>query len=261
MSHANPTAAVLVCVLLITGCNEPEVQSPPPSKLSRRAAIGLPPDTNLNIKEVCKVDGLETLVRFETVFWEPPDTTSLRKLIFETDLVRDKAVMEIGSGTGLLSLCCLQSGAKQVVATDINPSAVANTLYNAERLGLAERLDVRLVSPDNSAAFAVLNSDERFDLIVSNPPWEEGVAERFEDNAFYDPKFALMKSLLRDFEDHLTDDGRVLLAYGCVEAIRKVHEIAAERELECRQLDERNLDELPNLFLPGMLLEIRRAER
>lgn len=38
------------------------------------------------------------------VFWEPLDTVSLRKLILETPLVKDKTVLEIGTGSGLLSL-------------------------------------------------------------------------------------------------------------------------------------------------------------
>lgn len=257
MSPAIRPLIAFGCIALFFGCNNPQ---PDPPKLSRLAELGLPNDTNLTVKETRYVDGLEPLVQFETVFWEPPDTTSLRKLILETDLVRDKTVLEIGSGTGLISLCCLQAGAKRVVATDINPSAVANTLYNADQLGLAERLDVRLVAQDNPSAYAVLKSQEQFDLIISNPPWEDGTAERFEDNAFYDPQFALLKSLLGDFENHLADQGRILLAYGCVEAIRKVHEVAAERNLACEQLDDRSLDELPNMFLPGMLLEVQREK-
>jgi hypothetical protein len=47
------------------------------------------------------------LAQFQTVFWDPRDTESLRQLIRETALVRDKTILEIGSGTGLLSLCCL----------------------------------------------------------------------------------------------------------------------------------------------------------
>ena len=100
----------VVSILLITGCGEPQSKPPQPSQLG---TLGLPSDTNINVKEVRYADGLEPLVQFETVFWEPPDTKSLRKLIFETDLVHDKAVLEIGSGTGLISLCCLQSGATQ----------------------------------------------------------------------------------------------------------------------------------------------------
>src|SRR5436190_24325428 len=61
---------------------------------------------------------------FETVFWEPRDTTSLRELIGTTSLVRKKSVFEIGTGSGLISLCCLAAGADRVVATDVNSVAV-----------------------------------------------------------------------------------------------------------------------------------------
>ena len=46
------------------------------------------------------------------------------------------------------------------------------------------------------------------------------------------------------------------LAYGCVTAIRRIQEVAADEKLQCRLLDERSLDTLPELFLPGMLIEI-----
>ena len=53
------------------------------------------------------VDGFpERIAVFQTVFWEPRDTTSLRELIATTDLVRGKTVLEIGTGSGLVSLCC-----------------------------------------------------------------------------------------------------------------------------------------------------------
>jgi len=39
-------------------------------------------------------------------------------------------------------------------------------------------------------------------------------------------------------------------------AIRKIQDVAASENLNCTILDDRTLDELPELFLPGMLLEI-----
>ena len=46
----------------------------------------------------------------------------------------DARYLEIGTGTGILGILCLQNGADEVVATDINPAAVANARYNAAML-------------------------------------------------------------------------------------------------------------------------------
>ncbi|MCG8651263.1 MAG: 50S ribosomal protein L11 methyltransferase, partial [Pirellulales bacterium] len=143
------------------------------------------------------------IVQFESVFWEPDDTISMRNAIFEDAIADGRDVLEIGTGTGLLSILCLQNGASKVVATDINPAAVANAKYNAAVLAPEQELDVRQVSKDNSGAFTVIDAKEKFDLILSNPPWQDGVVKKPADYAYYDPGFVLMTSLLDGLPNHL----------------------------------------------------------
>lgn len=66
------------------------------------------------------------LAVFDHVFWEPDDTRSFRTLLQIQDRAKDKTVLEIGKETGLISLRCLQTSARKVVAKDINPWAVRN---------------------------------------------------------------------------------------------------------------------------------------
>lgn len=195
------------------------------------------------------------IVVFETVFWEPRDTTSLRALIHETNLVKDRTVLEIGTGSGLVALCCLHAEARRVVATDVNPNAIENARYNAEMLRLIDRLETRLVPLDDKSAFAVLQPGERFDLIISNPPWEDQQPKSIDEYALYDQGFQLLDSLLSQLEDRLTPGGKALLAYGNVTAIRKAIRLAPKYQLAVRVLDDRDLNQLPENFLPGMLLE------
>jgi tRNA1(Val) A37 N6-methylase TrmN6 len=200
------------------------------------------------------------LARFESVFWDTEDTVSLRKLIRETPLVEGKRVLEIGTGTGLVSLCCLQAGASRVVATDINPQAVANANYNARGLELDSRFETRLVPKYRPGAYSVIGPQERFDLILSNPPWQDGVPDSIGKYAYYDPGFGLLRSLLAGLRDHLEPGGKALLAYGNVTAIRELQRVASQHGLEVRILDDRDLDSLPENFLPGMLLEVTFGE-
>ena len=197
------------------------------------------------------------LVQFESVFWEPDDTNSLRKLILEDSIADRRTVLEIGTGTGLLSLIALSGGASQVVATDINPAAVANARYNAAMIELEENLEVRLVEPQRPGAFSAIKPGERFDLILSNPPWEDGKVETPADHAFYDPDFALMDSILEGLPLHLNPGGRCLLAYGHAPAITRLLERAKELNYSTKVLDDRPIDQLPRDFLPGMLIEVR----
>jgi len=194
----------------------------------------------------------------ESVFWEPRDTTSLRKLMRETPLLEDKSVLEIGTGSGLLSLCSLRYGAAKVIATDVNPAAVANARYNADRMGLAERLEVRRVLLTDRGAYTVIKDGETFDVIISNPPWVDQRPAAIDEFALYDEDFYLIRSMLEGFDEHLNPGGVGLLAYGSVSGIRAVLRIAAEVNLKTRILDERDLDDLQEEFLPGMLIEVTR---
>ncbi len=191
----------------------------------------------------------------ETVFWEPADTESLRTLIFSTPTIKGSHVLEIGTGSGLVSLCCLQAGAAHVVATDLNPKAVQNVTFNAVNYD-ANRLEARLVPRRNPGAWSVIKPDERFDFIISNPPWENDKPKSVEELALYDPGFVLLDSLVKGARERLRPDGRMWLAYGCLSAIRRIEMLAKEERLQYVQLDERSLDELPEIFLPGMLLEL-----
>ena len=197
------------------------------------------------------------LAVFDTVFWEPRDTVSLRELIRETPLVGGKKVLEIGTGSGLLALCILKHGAEEVVATDVNPNAVRNAAFNAKLFELDDRLEVRLVPLSQTEAFSVIRPSERFDLIISNPPWELGPPRSIEEFAYFDRDFQLLRSCLSGLKDHLRPGGKALLAYGCVDAIRNLERIAADLDLTVTALDERDLRALPAKFLPGMLFEVK----
>jgi tRNA1(Val) A37 N6-methylase TrmN6 len=216
-------------------------------------------DYSYNVQQTWEMDDLNygEIIQFESVFWEPDDTVSLRKKILDDRIAASRDVLEIGCGTGLISILCLQNDAKSVVATDINPAAVANTQYNVAMLAPDEKLDVRQVEVDSPSAFAVIKPGEKFDLIISNPPWEDGVVAKPGDHAFYDPGFELMDSLLDGLPQHLKPGGRCLLAYGHVPAIERLLEEAKKRQFEFKVLDDRELSSLEKDFLPGMLVEIR----
>jgi release factor glutamine methyltransferase len=194
----------------------------------------------------------------ETVFWEPADTDSLRSTIFSTPEIAGSRVLEIGTGSGLVSLCCLQAGAEHVVATDVNSNAIHNVRYNTvEAFGDENRLDARLVPRRSPGAWTVIKSDERFDFIISNPPWEDSQPKNVEEYALYDPEFLLLDSIVTGARQRLRPRGRMWLAYGCVTAIRRIEMLTRQEKLQYLQLDDRSLDELPEVFLPGMLIEIK----
>src|SRR5205085_7386142 len=96
----------------------------------------------------------------------------------ETELVVERAlaaietperawrILDLGTGSGALALalaCELPNAT--ITAVDVSPAAAAVAERNAEAHGVGAR--IRVVVSDWTAALA---ADERFDLVVSNPP-------------------------------------------------------------------------------------------
>ena len=216
-------------------------------------------DSVWNVRAWHQIEDLPgEVAQLESVFWDPRDTVSLRKLIRETSLVKDKTVFEIGTGTGLLSLCALENGAAKVVATDVNPAAVTNARHNARLMNFGDRFEARLVPLDDHAAFSVVGDNETFDVILSNPPWVDRRPSTIEEFALYDENFHLLRTLLEGVRKHLNPGGRVLLAYGSVSGIRTLMRMAREMDMTTEVIgDDRNLADLDDEFLPGMLIEVR----
>ncbi len=201
-----------------------------------------------------------SIAQMESVFWEPNDTDSLRAWLKGADRLRGADVMEIGCGTGLVSIACALLGARSVVASDINQAAVANAIYNAELCGVSAKIKVRQVNEAHPGPFEVIGSGEKFDFIISNPPWEDAPVTSPAAYAFYDPGFKLLDGILTEAKDYLNAEGTLLLAYGAKQAIERIQEQAPKLGWQVTLHDPRDLTTLPDVFLPGMLLELRPSE-
>jgi len=76
-----------------------------------------------------------------------------------------KQVLDMGSGSGLLSLIAAQQGAK-ILSVDINPRAVDCTRMNAEKNNLAHA-----ITAIQSDLFENVVADSQFDYVIWNPPF------------------------------------------------------------------------------------------
>lgn len=96
--------------------------------------------------------------------------------------------LEVGCGTGVISVTAALNGCTSVTALDINEKAVANTTANAERHGVSDRMRVL-----HSDMYTALEPTDRFDAIFWNVPWtyvEDGFSLSTDlHSAVFDPGY------------------------------------------------------------------------
>jgi len=107
----------------------------------------------------------DTAARFEAsepdfVLWPNPTTQLLLRMTVRHP---SRATLDLGTGTGVQAIKAA-AHSERVVATDLNPRAITFAKFNA-RLNGADQIDFRV-----GDAFAPVG-EEKFDLIVSNPPF------------------------------------------------------------------------------------------
>ena len=94
-------------------------------------------------------------------------------------VVSSRKVLEVGTGSGVLAISAALSGAGQVVAVDINPTAVECARSNVHRYGLNGVIDVR-----HGDMFEPVFG-EMFDLVLCNPPYLRGEASSVAGYAYW----------------------------------------------------------------------------
>jgi release factor glutamine methyltransferase len=101
----------------------------------------------------------------------------------------EPVALDVGTGSGCIALAlAAENPFVRVVATDVSESAVEVARRNAARLGLGARVDLRC-----GDLLDDLLPRERFDVIVSNPPYiPEAEYRTLEPNVRdYEPRLAL----------------------------------------------------------------------
>jgi len=105
---------------------------------------------------------------------------------------------DIGTGTGVLAAVLARRGIGRVIATDLDPRALACASENVGRLGLSEHIDV--VQAD-------LFPQGRAALVVCNPPWIPARPSSSMETGIYDPESRMLRGFLRALPAHLEPGG------------------------------------------------------
>lgn len=154
-------------------------------------------------------------------------------------------VLELCAGVGHIGLLAVAQQPRELVQVDASATACEYARANAAAAGLSTEVEVRQGLMDD-----VLDSAERFALVIADPPWlTTSRAPDFPD----DPVFAVdggsdglevARACLRVIVDHLGEGGSALLQLGSAQQVDALDEqltAAALRVVEFRTYEHRGV--------------------
>jgi len=163
----------------------------------------------INIQEI-----LNAISRLPVNVYAPSDDTYLMINALDTLSLRDKEVLDIGTGSGVLGLVCAQMGA-HVTVVDIEDSALKNAEAAARKLNLT----IKVIKSDIFS-----NVASRFDIVLFNPPYlpSEEVRDEAVDGGREGRE--LTDRFLKELPLHLKKDGLALLLVSSLNRPRAIIE-------------------------------------
>ena len=149
--------------------------------------------------------------------------------LFENWLIRYKgaktSAIDIGIGSGILSLQMVKHKFQKIYATDINPNAIVGMREFMSDTKLSRKIDLNYTHLFGDCSIQT-------ELIVFNPPWipESHDSKSIDQAIYYDTK--LFPDFFAQAIKRLAPDGRVLLIFSNLAQITKVtSEHPIEKEL------------------------------
>ncbi len=131
-----------------------------------------------------KIIGINNIkIKTHEKVYEPSEDSEL--LVNNLVNVKNKTVLDVGTGTGIQSINALINGAKKVIGIDINPYAIKLANENLKLNNFQNNKNIKFIESD---LFSNINSSLKFDVILFNAPYlptsEEEKLEKYLNYGF-----------------------------------------------------------------------------
>ena len=122
------------------------------------------------------------------------------------DFKPGEQVLDAFSGSGAFGINAALQGAKKVISVDTSELAISCGRNNAERNSVSNKTDSRCGTVEDCIA-----TDERFDLIIANPPLLPGNPASGLEGAVFDSGIQATIDFIKMLPDMLNRNGRCYL--------------------------------------------------
>ena len=147
------------------------------------------------------------------------------------------AVLDVGTGSGVIGIFACYRGAARVVGVDINPAAVRSATHNVEMHGFAGTMEVR-----RSDLFEALG-DERFDVVAANLPFRDKPAPDVVAMSQWDTDFRTNTRFFEGVGRHLRPGGRIYFVQSNFGEIEATLRLAQRAGLQVTELARESVDD------------------
>jgi release factor glutamine methyltransferase len=173
--------------------------------------------------------------------YEPDEDSFL--LADNLDIARGARVLDMGTGTGILALTAAKK-ASLVVGVDVNPKAVALAKENAKANGI-KNAEFR-----EGDLFSAVGAEERFDVIVFNPPYLPVEEYDLLGKAWSGGRggMEVIRRFLVDAPAHLTENGVILLLLSSLNDFDEVRKRLGAAGMVCGAVAEKKF------FFEGLMV-------
>lgn len=162
--------------------------------------------------------GLEFYTNKYTLDPRPDTETLVESVISDCRENKNRTILDMGTGTGCI-ICALCKNIQNAtgIAIDKSKRAIRVAKRNVKQLQLSDKIKIK------HGDFETFKSDEKFDIIVSNPPYIKYGDPRVNDAAKFDPPIALYakndglfayEQIAKNAINLLKNDGKIYLEIG-----------------------------------------------
>ena len=148
--------------------------------------------------------------------------------------------LEVGCGSGIVSLIVADRGAAKIVALDITEDALNNTMVNMKRYKFEDITTTRI-----SDAFSALSKTETFDLIFWNVPFYNVPRLNLTsiEKTVADCNYEKLKIFISKGHNYLSSSGRLIFGFSTtVGKIEMVQKFAQSCGKKINLIDESAVD-------------------
>jgi len=159
--------------------------------------------------------------------WSPAHDWSSLFHIENLPTLKGLDFLEIGCGTGVISVFAARAGAKRIVAVDVSPDAVRNTRLNFERFNVE--------TGEVFQSDGLINVKEKFDVITWNAPYHGSRPADMLERGCADDGYRDIRIFFKQVRAYLNKGGKVVFGFSESGDLPLIESLIANNGLRIRR--------------------------